>query len=294
MGSLCRTNRKVGRCGVSNIEWTDITWNWLVGCSRISQECDNCYAAVAAASPRLQQFPQYQGVERWDGTVSFVESQLHKPLGMRNSKRIFTCSMSDVFHENVPDEWRDRAFAVMAIAAHHTYQILTKRTQRMVDYFAQPDLGKRWAKIIEEELMSSPCIGHLLDALEEDPLLDNVWLGTTAGTQKSVCDRLPLMTTLTDRGWTTFVSAEPLLEQLNMGFGFPGYRVSQIIAGAESGRGARPMNEDWVRSLRDQCVANNVAFFYKQNFYKGKKISLPELDGKQWTEFPSRAKANVE
>ncbi|HEY9610488.1 phage Gp37/Gp68 family protein [Allocoleopsis sp.] len=271
---------------MSKIEWTDATYNPIVGCSRISPECDRCYASVAAASPRLQQFPQYQAVAKWDGTVQFVESQWKKPLGWRQPKRIFVCSMSDLFHENVPDEWRDRVFAVAAIAAHHTYQILTKRTQRMVDYFSQPDLGKRWAKIIEEELMSSPCIGHLLDDLEEDFLLDNVWLGTTAGCQNSVRDRVPLLSSLTEQGWTTFVSAEPLLEELHMGFDFPGYKVSQVITGAESGKGARVMDENWVRSLRDQCVAHDVAFFYKQDFIKGKKVSLPELDGQQWAQFP--------
>jgi protein gp37 len=273
---------------VSSIEWTDATWNWLTGCSRTSPECDFCYAAEAAKSARLQQFSQYQGVEKWDGTVNFAESQLEKPLSWRKPKRIFTCSMSDVFHENVPDEWRDRAFAVMAIANHHTYQVLTKRTARMVEYFSQPNLGKRWAKIIESNFMSSPCLGHLLDELKEDCFLGNVWLGTTAGCQESVRDRVPLISGLTDKGWTTFISAEPLLEELHLGFAFPGYRVSWVITGAESGRSARPMNEDWVRNLRDQCVEADVAFFYKQDFKKGKKISLPELDGKQWAEFPQK------
>lgn len=271
---------------MSKIEWTDATWNPVIGCSRISPECNRCYAAEAARSPRLQQFPQYQGVEEWDGTVNFAENQLSKPLGWRKPKRIFVCSMSDLFHENVPDEWRDRVFAVAAIAAHHTYQILTKRTARMVEYFAQPDLGKRWAKIIEEELMSSPCIGHLLDALEEDWLLDNVWLGTTMGCQQSVRDRLPLITQLSEKGWTTFISAEPLLERIDLGFG-TGCHVDWVITGAESGSGARLMDENWVRYLRDQCNEAGVAFFYKQDFKKGKKITLPELDGKQWAEFPS-------
>lgn len=282
---------------MTKIEWTDTTWNWLTGCSRISPECDKCYAAEAAKSARLQQFPQYQGVERWDGTINFAESQLLKPLGWRSPKKIFTCSMSDVFHESVPDEWRDRAFAVMALAAHHTYQVLTKRTQRMYDYFAQPDLGKRWAAIIEQDLMSSLCLGHLIDKLEEEWMLDNVWLdnvwlGTTAGCQASVNERLPILSQLTEQGWTTFVSAEPLLEALNMGFDFPGYKVSQVIAGAESGRNVRPMNEDWVRSLRDQCQAANVAFFYKQDFRNNKKISLPKLDGKQWADFPNQKVSN--
>ena len=273
--------------GKHAIAWCDETWNWLVGCSRISPECDRCYAAAAAKSPRLQQFPQYQGVEQWDGTVNFVESQLSKPLGWKKPRKIFTCSMSDVFHPSVPDEWRDKAFAVMAIANQHTYQILTKRTQAMVDYFSHPGLGDRLARAVEKNFLHiSPCLGHLIDELEESAFLPNCWLGTTAGCQNSVEERLPLLSQLSRQGWTTFVSAEPLLETLDLHL--DQYPVSQVIAGAESGVGARLMNEDWVRSLRDQCQEAGTAFFYKQNFIKGKKVSLPELDGRSWAEFPKR------
>lgn len=274
----------------TQIEWCDEVWNWLTGCSRISSECQNCYAAVAAASPRLQAFPQYQGVEAWDGTVHFVESQLKKPLKWVTPKRIFTCSMSDVFHENVPDEWRDRAFAVMAIAPQHTYQILTKRTQRMFDYFNSPNRA-RWITHKALDLLrdeANPLKWRYgIEELKVSLPFHHVWLGTTAGCQQSVGDRLPILSKLTQQGWTTFVSAEPLLEPINLGFDFPGYKVSQVITGAESGKGARPMDEDWVRSIRDQCLKHDTAFFYKQNFVKGKKVHLPELDGQQWTQFPA-------
>lgn len=272
----------------TEIHWTDETWNWLVGCSRISKECDNCYAEVAAASPRLQKFPQYQGIEQWDGTIRFVENQLRKPLTWKKPKKIFTCSMSDVFHPNVLDEWRDRAFAVMAIANHHTYQILTKRPERMLEYFQRLDVFGRWANVIEQEFLDSPCLGHLIDELlgRQSPY-KNIWLGTTAGCQESINVRLPLLDQLTQAGWTTFISAEPLLEEIHLGFDFPGYKVHQVIAGAESGHGARPMDENWVRGIRDQCIAYDVAFFYKQNATpKGTKIGTPKLDGKVWVEFP--------
>lgn len=281
------TSTNFSKPGKHAIAWCDETWNWLVGCSRISAECDNCYAEQAAKSPRLQQFPQYQGVEQWNGTVNFVESQLPRPMGWKKPRKVFTCSMSDVFHPSVPDEWRDKAFAVMAIANQHTYQVLTKRTQRMLDYFSQPDLGDHLARAVEKNFFHiSPCLGHLIDELEEGQnILRNCWLGTTAGCQSSVDERLPILSQLTRQGWTTFVSAEPLLEPINLHL--DQYPVNQVITGAESGRGARPMNEDWVRSLRDQCVAHQIPFFYKQNFIKGKKISLPELDGQMWAEFPS-------
>jgi len=99
----------------SNISWTNETFNPIVGCSRISHGCANCYACTASASGRLQQFPQYQKVKDWDGTVEFVESALSKPFSWRKPRKIFVCSMSDLFHENVPDEWRDRIFAVMTV-----------------------------------------------------------------------------------------------------------------------------------------------------------------------------------
>jgi protein gp37 len=274
---------------MTKIEWCDASWNPVIGCSRISEECRRCYAATAAASPRLQQFPQYQGVSQWDGTINFAESQLRKPLAWRQPKRIFVCSMSDLFHENVSDEWRDRIFAVMALAPQHIYQALTKRTKRMADYFATPNRA-RWivhqALDLVRDEQNPIKWKYGVEQFEVKLPLANVWLGTTAGCQSSVNERLPVIDKLTQAGWTTFVSAEPLLEEVNLGFDFPGYRVHQVITGAESGRGARPMKEEWVRSLRDQCQSAGVAFFYKQDYQKSRKISLPELDGRQWVEFP--------
>lgn len=272
---------------MTKIEWATVTCNPIVGCSKISPECLNCYAATAAKSARLQQFPQYQGVERWDGTVHFVESQLQKLLHLSKPQRVFLCSMSDIFHDNVPDAWIDRIMAVCAIANQHTYQVLTKRTHRMAKYFLDQETPIRWARIIERDFLSSPCLEYLIEELVGGEFeAKHLWLGTTAGCQDSVNTRLWLLDKLSRKGWTTFVSAEPLLEKIDLGFKTPGYKVSQVIVGAESGRGARGMDEDWVRDVRDQCVENGVAFFYKQDFAKNKKISLPVLDGRQWVEFP--------
>lgn len=273
---------------MSKIEWCDATWNWLVGCSRISAECDRCYAAVAAASARLQQFPQYKGVEAWNGTINFAESQLDKPLKWGMPKRIFTCSMSDVFHSNVREEWRDKAFAVMAIGNWHIYQILSKRQDNMLKYINDPNLVDRLKLQVSLLLSGNEDKHSILSAISIEALQKSLWLGVTAGCQKSVDERLPVLTQLTDRGWTTFVSAEPLLEEIDLRLSR--HNVCQVITGAESGKGARVMDENWVRSLRTQCVEADVAFFYKQNFVKGKKVSLPELDGKQWAEFPKERK----
>ncbi|MBP0015354.1 MAG: DUF5131 family protein [Roseofilum sp. SID3] len=122
---------------MSKIEWTDITYNPIVGCSRVprSPGCQNCYAATAAKSARLQQFERYQKVAAWNGTVEFVESALYNPLKWKKPRKIFTCSMSDLFHENIPDNWRHKIFAVMTLATQHTFQILTKRPENMNRYF---------------------------------------------------------------------------------------------------------------------------------------------------------------
>ena len=174
----------------------------------------------------------------------------------------------------------------------------------MLEYFSNPKVYQRWAKVIENEFLHlSPCLGHLLDELNDSKPDSSImpkkhlWLGTTAGSQAFVNKRMPIISELTERGWITFLSAEPLLERLHLGFD-KGYRVSQVITGAESGRNSKddsgrkiqPMDEDDVRSLRDQCVEADIAFFYKQNFLKGKKVHLPELDGRQWVEFPVNSK----
>lgn len=276
---------------MTTIEWTDLTINPQVGCSvptlldgTPSPECLNCYAKAGANSARLQQFKQYQGVEKWDGTINFVPDQLLKILSLRSPKKIFLCSMSDMFHENVPDEWIDEIMATCYLRKHHTYQILTKRTKRMVEYFISDKLPQRWIATLKE---------NYSDYIDLTPLVilslyrqphGHLWLGTTTGCQASADERIPLLAELTKSGWTTFVSAEPLLERVDLRL--DKYPVSQVITGAESGRNARTMNHDDVRYLRDQCVAHGVPFFYKQDFVRGKKVSLPILDGRQWAEFP--------
>lgn len=143
----------------------------------------------------------------WSPVVEreFIESQYQRPLSWGRSKQISVCPMSDLFHPDVPDKWRDRVFGVMAIAAHHTYQILTRNTNQMLEYLSDPNAGKRWGTLIENELMSSPCLGHLIDELEDDFILDNVHLVTTTDYHLSGNKHL---TALSERGWKTFVLSE--------------------------------------------------------------------------------------
>ena len=188
------------------ISWTDESWNPIVGCSKISAGCHNCYAAKGAKSSRLQQFPQYQKVKEWDGTVEFVESALLKPLSWRSPKKIFTCSMSDVFHKNVLDEWRDRAFAIMALCPQHTFQVLTKRPDIMLKYISELTV-LRLKRGLPDHIEYSR-----LDSVELP--LQNVWLGVSVENQAAADERIPLL--LQTPAEIRFLSCEPLLEELNL------------------------------------------------------------------------------
>jgi len=255
----------------TNISWTDETWNPLVGCSKISAGCKNCYAESASKSARLQQFSQYQTVKDWDGTIEFVENQLLKPLSWKASKKVFVCSMSDIFHANVEDEWLDKIFAVMAIASQHTFQILTKRPERMQEYLSYPKTLQRIGTWIAADLKSHyGLVGLNHSVFDKFRLpLPNVWLGTSVENQKAADSRIPslLMTPASVR----FLSCEPLLEAIKIEdylrpdteeLGHPG--IDWAIVGGESGTGARPCHIDWIRSLVQQCQKTETAVFVKQ------------------------------
>jgi protein gp37 len=259
--------QKIGKkIMATSISWTNETWNPLVGCSKLSLGCQKCYAADAAKSARLQQFSQYQKVKEWDGTIEFVESQLLKPLSWRSPKMIFVCSMSDIFHANVKDEWLDQIFAIMAIAHQHTFQILTKRPERM-----QKFLGGR-----------TP--------------LPNVWLGVSVENQKAADDRIPLL--LTTPAAVRFLSCEPLLEAIDLNQRFRtsnnGYELTWldylnwIIIGGESGSNARICSINWIRSIVQQCQPTNVAVFVKQ--LGSKPIDPPQL----WLNLKDRKGGNID
>lgn len=305
----------------TGIEWTDATWNPIVGCSVVSPGCTNCYAMRMAArveamfdathtkagrgapftpSPYAGTTMDSKAGPVWTGKVAIVDDYaLTKPLRWRKSRRIFVNSMGDLFHESVPDGWIDRVFAVMALAPQHTFQVLTKRTKRMRDYFNGPWPNRDGvaARIAEATLEFAPTRANLPlpPTIVEVPVgprlpsgepefgfrrmlgvrswpLPNVWLGASVEDQTRADERIPDL--LATPAAVRFISAEPLLGAIDLrevipnpinyshAHGFKG--LDWIICGGESGLGARPMHPDWARSLRDQCAAAGVPFFFKQ------------------------------
>lgn len=279
----------------TKIEWTDATWNPVTGCSVVSPGCTNCYA-MRLAGTRLKHHPSRAGltVETkagpvWNGEVRLNEEWLNQPLRWKRPRRIFVCAHGDLFHEHVPDGWIDRVFAVMALAPRHTFQVLTKRAQRMRDYVTELDRLSFKATLARMAL-AVPTPLPRFDTMEIPP--SNLWLGVSVEDQARADERIPDL--LATPAAVRFVSAEPLLGPIDLTtvrhhdpkmFSWLSYapslnaltgqypvlereprgaKLSWVIVGGESGRDARPMHPDWARSLRDQCQGAGVAFFFKQ------------------------------
>lgn len=305
----------------SDIEWTDATWNPVAGCSPVSPGCANCYAARLAhrfntPSPKSP----YHGLTRlhtnqdgkrsvlWTGDVRVADSQLHTPFGWSKPRRVFVCSMGDLFHENVTNEFIAHVFAVMALSGQHTFQVLTKRAARMREWFQwveeQATVSKRdqpqsstWRLLVLQRHVlpgGDPRDRGWRSHLSAGWPLQNVWLGVSAENQAKADERVPLL--LRCPAATRFVSCEPLLEKVDLtsvsglnalaredGHHEP---LDWVIAGGESGPGARPMNLDWARDLRDQCQKFSTPYFFKQVGGAQKKRNGRELDGRTWEETP--------
>lgn len=265
----------------TGIEWTDATWNPVTGCAKVSQGCKNCYALRDWPRMAAAQHTVYYGREFTD--VQCHRERLEQPIRWRRPRMIFVNSMSDLFHESVPDEFIDSVFAVMAIAEQHTFQVLTKRPERMQRYMATLQArsqkiaqvamnvlnGKYWSD--GDGLWDS--VAHKIDA---GPL-PNVWLGVSVEDQATADERIPhLLQTPAAIRW---ISAEPLLGPIDLkrtttgmpwiggifgdGRKFEGI-LDWVVVGGESGRKARPMHPEWARMLRDQCKAAGVQFLFKQ------------------------------
>ena len=240
----------------TKIEWTDETWNPITGCKKVSDGCKNCYAERMAK--RLAGRYGYPADDPFKPTLH--EDKLDVPLKWKKPRRIFVCSMGDLFHEDVHRETILRVWKTMAESPQHTFQVLTKRPERMM--------------YILEQWMHPALRLSLVDHTWPLP---NVWLGVTAENQETADQRIPIL--LNTPAAVRFVSCEPLLGPVDL---HPGWllpispttsKLNQVIVGGESGPGARPMNPDWARSIRDQCKAAGVPFFMKQ---MSRKAPIPE------------------
>lgn len=281
----------------TSIEWTrnpdgteGRSWNALRGCSLASDECENCYAQSIARRFSGPGKP-FEGLinrhGKWNGVMRQApEHTLYEPLSWKKPTRVFVNSMTDLFHENAKEDWIDQIFAVMALCPQHEFIVLTKRAERMQRYMTLwPDGAARFHHVAHHAERMRPDLPRGLSngwrwQLQKRWPLPNVILGVSVGRREFISRIDHLRETPAAR---RMVSFEPLLEDVGE-IDFIG--IHWAIVGAESGRGARPCEIDWVRSLRDQCVRSGTAFFYKQQAVRGKKIPTPELDGKRWVEFP--------
>ena len=264
----------------TKIEWTDATWNPVTGCTKISEGCANCYAARMAK--RLQAMGQKKYRNGFE--VTCHPHALEEPLHWKKPRNIFVCSMSDLFHEAVPFEFVRRVFQIIDKCQQHTFQILTKRPERMLEFYNTSIDGISW---------------HL--PRQAYTPLSNLWLGVTAENQITADDRIPLLL-LQCLAAVRFVSIEPMLgpmdledyltplgaETCSRGESHKNRTcdcihegLDWVIAGAETGPGARPMDPAWARYIRDQCQKAGVPFFYKKGS-DGSRL----LDGKEWNQKP--------
>ncbi len=233
----------------SSIEWTDVTWNPVTGCSKISPGCKHCYAEVMARRLHAMGQPNY----RHGFKLTLQPQMLDRPLSWRRPRLVFVNSMSDLFHEEVPLDFIKRVFGTMRRAPWHQFQVLTKRSERLREVAGELE----WP--------------------------DNVWMGVSVEADRYL-RRLDDLREVPSA--VRFVSAEPLLGSLAR---IDLSRIHWLVAGGESGIGARPVRAIWIRELRDACRAADVPFFFKQWGGRNKKKAGRELDGRHWDEMPVSA-----
>ncbi|KGO34967.1 MAG: phage Gp37/Gp68 family protein [Desulfoprunum sp.] len=238
----------------TSIEWTEQTWNPTVGCSKISPGCAHCYAEVMAK--RLQAM----GVKGYENgfCLTLLPTRLAEPMKRKQPTVYFVNSMSDLFHEEIPDSYLLQILEVMRLASQHTFQILTKRAERMADFFSKNQVP------------------------------NNVWLGVTMEDRAYGLPRLRALSRIPAA--VRFVSIEPLLEDLGE-IDLTG--IHWVIVGGESGPKARPMRSEWVLNIQRQCDEHGIAFFFKQwggwsadGKKRGKKLNGRLLNGRTWDAVP--------
>lgn len=225
----------------SNIEWTDFTWNPVTGCTKISAGCKNCYAASMTKRFEKEWGPFSKITEHAD--------RLADPMKRNKAAKIFVCSMSDLFHEEVTSDFIDAVFGVMEVCPAHPFQVLTKRPERMKEYLLNYYTPK------------------------------NVWLGVSAETQGRADERIPVL--LEIPAAVRFVSVEPQLNYIDLTRYLD--KLDWVIVGGETGRYARPFDLNWARALREQCQSAGVPFFFKQT---GGNPNRKDLDGVIYHSYP--------
>jgi protein gp37 len=238
----------------SRIEWTEQTWNPTIGCTKISAGCKHCYAETLAIRLKAMGAEAYRQGFR----LRLLPERLDEPRQRKKPTIYFVNSMSDLFHERIPDAFLDQVMTVIAETPRHRYQILTKRHERLGEYFARRAVP------------------------------DNVWLGVSVENQRHGVPRIDVLRTIPAK--IRFLSCEPLLEDLGA-LDLSG--IHWVIVGGESGPKARPMRPDWARAIRIQCESQDATFFFKQwggwgadGKRRSKKANGRELDGRQWNGMP--------
>ena len=261
--------------GKSKIEWTEATWNPLSGCTKISDGCKNCYAEKMANRLKAMGAKGYEN----GFAVTLHPDRLDEPLKRKKPTMYFVCSMGDLFHDDVPFEFIRKVWIIMIEARQHTFQVLTKRPDRMAEFL------KTHAPV---RAMTGETYG-------KDFLPKNIWIGVTAENQEQADRRIPIL--LDTPAAVRFVSIEPMLGEINLqklhrkmvnsALAYPCaeqylFDLDWVIVGGETGANARPMHPDWVRSIKEQCEESKVPFFFKQ---WGEYKTLPQ--GKSVTGYKS-------
>lgn len=232
--------------GKSKIEWTEATWNPVTGCTKISEGCLNCYAERMAKRLKAMGQKKYKN----SFNVTLHQECLNEPLGLKKPQVIFVCSMSDLFHKDVPDEFIKQVFEVMNKAHWHTFQLLTKRSERLAKL--APELN--WT--------------------------DNIWMGVTV---ESNAQKVRIKDLLKTPAKIKYLSIEPMIKEVKP-LTLKG--IDWVIVGGESGPRARPLEEKWVTYVRDECIKSKVPFFFKQWGGINKKAAGSLLQNKHWKELP--------
>jgi protein gp37 len=313
----------------TKIPYIDETLNPITGCTKVSPGCDHCYAEkMAVRICRMNSSKYINNIDSgaWNGHISLHPSDFLKPFSWKKPRKVFICSMGDLFHDKVPFEWIDMVMSMIAVLPQHTFLVLTKRPKRMHEYFSpvKENLIERWADqtyelgemgIADKDDDTDAPASFIYNRLDSEWPMKNLWIGVTAENQDMANYRIPYL--LNTPAAIRFVSVEPMLTRVDLtnietltGLGTMGInalagvqwykdidtdkyntacnKLDWVICGCESGPGHRPMLCSWVDDLKNQCTYKNVPFFYKQAYIGNKKYEMPLLNSRVYKEMPQQ------